>query len=96
MTNVELNKTLKNYQVVSEEVKALELKKEALKNAIKEVFEVRGVKKLETENYTAVLSEFTRESIMLKETLQEFGRDLLEAKNLINAYPVEVVKVTKK
>lgn len=96
MTNVELNKTLKNYQVVSEEVKALELQKEALKNAIKEVFEVRGVKKLETENYTAVLSEFTRESIMLKETLQEFGRDLLEEKNLINAYPVEVVKVTKK
>ena len=96
LSNVKVRELCKEYKETAEAVKQAEDRKKALKEAILEEMGVRGVTILEAQEYTAILSTYEKESIGLKETLAEFGRDILEAKKLINKYPVETLKVTKK
>jgi hypothetical protein len=96
MDNATLNKTLAEYKKATDAKAKAETKAKALKNAIVAALELRGVKVAETEEYTAVFSTYSRESVMLKEALAEFGREVLEAKKLLNTYPVEKLTVTKK
>ena len=96
MDNATLNKTLAEYKKATDAKVKAETKAKALKGAIVEALELRGVTVAETEEYTAILSTYSRESIMLKETLEEFGREILESKKLLNTYPVEKLTVKKK
>jgi hypothetical protein len=96
MANADLKKVLAEYKAVSTAFKLAEERRAVLKDAITSEMEARGVKVVEVDDYTAVLSTHTRESVSLDELVQEFGRDLLKAKKLINAYPVESLKVTRK
>jgi len=102
-SNVEFKKTLKEYKTVSEVLKKAEDRKKALKAAILEEIEVRGIpyvqgessktKTVEVEEYAAVVTTFDRDSVSLDELVKEFGRDLLNSKKLINSYPIEQLRV---
>ena len=103
MANVDLKKILKEYKEVARTFKTAEDRKAELKDSIIEEMEVRGIpyvqgeksktKTVEVDGYAAVLTTFGKESVKLAELVKEFGRDLLESKKLINAYPVESLKV---
>lgn len=95
MAKSTLVETMKAYREAAAEVTALEKKKGALKDTILEEMEARGVKTLVAGEYVATLSTYDRESVALKELVQEFGRDLLKEKKLLNTYPVQSLKVDK-
>ena len=102
--NVDVKKTLEEYRKVSKAYKEAEDRKAVLKGIILEEIEVRGIPKVKGEKtttktlvvdeYQAVVSSYDRESVSLDELVKEFGRDLLKEKKLLNAYPVESLKVT--
>jgi uncharacterized protein (DUF2344 family) len=91
-----LAETLQAYKTKAEMVKGLEAEIKALKSAIVDEMDINGVKVLEAGDYVACLSTHNRENLSLAETLKEFGREILEAKNLLHSSPVNVLKVSKK
>lgn len=101
--NADIKKVLAEYRTVAEAFKKAEDRKAELKAIILEEVEVRGIPKvlgkksetrtLDVDGLSAVVTSYDRESIALEEAVRTFGRDLLEAKKLINAYPVESLKV---
>ena len=104
MSNVDLKEKLKQYRALKKAHTEAEKALGPLKSDILDEMEVRGIKEVQGEKsksktmlvdeYAAVVTSYDREGVSLDELVKEFGRDLLEAKKLLNSYPVASLKVS--